>query len=645
MKKFFGSVIKDNIIFIIGISIYLEILLQFFIYSNISNVPLKIIYCLQIAIIFKTLSSLFSEKINKIITGGLIILISLIYCIHYIYYKTFGSVLSLYTISRFFQVTQFKTSISNVIINNLWAIILMLIPIFIYFIFKKKFSCTRISKKKLGIFVIILIVLYFITILIISTDKKEEMYSSKNLYYYINNSVENLKKFGLCTTIRLEIQRKIFGFEEKILYEYKDESGNIKILNSKEYNISDINFDELIESKKDETIKEISEYLKTEEPTKKNKYTGIFEGKNLIFIIGESFSSLAINKEVAPTLYKLANSGIVFENFYTPLFPVSTADGEYLTDNSLLPAENTWSIEKVAGNYMPYSYANLLENKGYKTYSYHNYKYDYYNRDKYLETMGYDTYLAWGNGLEERMDFSKSISSDYDMIKATVPDYINEEKFLAYYVTISGHMDYDNKNNNVVKNWEQVENLPYSDKCKGYLATQIELDKALEELINSLKSAGKLDDTVIVMCGDHYPYGLTESEIKELLPYDGDYNFEKFHMPLIIYNSKMETTKVEKYGSSLDILPTVLNLFGLEYDSRLLIGKDILSDVEPLVIFSNRSFITQNEKYDSLKRKLYRNGEKVTDSDYVSKITQKIYYKYRYSRLILETDYYRKIFN
>ena len=386
--------------------------------------------------------------------------------------------------------------------------------------------------------------------------------------------------------------------------------------------------------------------MKTEEPTKKNEYTGIFKGKNLIVIVGESFSSLSVDEEITPTLYKLVNNSFVFENFYTPLFPVSTADGEYLTDNALLPSENTWSIEKLPGNYVPYSYAKLLKEQGYKTFAYHNYKYDYYNRHKYFETMGYESYLADGNGLEEKMSFEEKPSSDYEMIKATVEDYINEDNFLAYYITMSGHMAYDKTNSMVVKNWDLVKDLSYSDKCKGYLATQIEFDKAMEELLNSLEKTGKLEDTVIVISGDHYPYGLTESEIKELLPYDkNEYSFERFHMPLVIYNSEIPTTIIEKYGSSLDVLPTVLNLFGLEYDSRLLIGKDILSDCEPLVIFSDRSFITENEKYNSISEVLYRDNKNVEDKEFVKKMKQKIYHKYKYSRLILENDYYRKIFD
>lgn len=351
---------------------------------------------------------------------------------------------------------------------------------------------------------------------------------------------------------------------------------------------------------------------------------------------------MAIMEDITPTLYKLKNEGINFNNFYTPLFPVSTADGEYLTDTSLLPAEGIWSIENVEGKTFPYTYANILKNDGYSTFAYHNYDYKYYKRDKYFPTMGYDTYLAAGNGLENRMDFSKVPSSDYEMVKTTIDDYIEKEKFVAYYMTMSGHMNYDKSNAIVEKNWNIVKDLAYSNKAKAYLATQIELDKALQELVTRLEEKGKLDDTVIVIVGDHYPYGLTLEEMQELSVKQLD-EFEKFNMPFIIYNSEEDKKIISnKYSSSLDVLPTILNLFGVEFDSRLLMGKDIFSDSEPLVIFSDRSYITNKGRYNSITEIF--EGEDV-DEAYINNVKQEIYYKYRYSRLILENDFYRYLAN
>ena len=388
------------------------------------------------------------------------------------------------------------------------------------------------------------------------------------------------------------------------------------------------------------------EYFSSQEASKKNKYTGMFKDKNLIVLVGESFSSLAIREDLTPNLYKLYKEGFQFDNFYTPIFPVSTADGEYITDTSLIPKEGVWSFLRVAGNYMPYSYANVFEKQGYSSNAYHNHTATYYERDKYIETMGYNSYLAVGTGLEDRMDTSNWPNSDYEMVKTTVNDYINNEKFMAYYMTVSGHMNYTKIGNMMVyRNWDQVKDLPYSNKAKGYLAANIELDKAVGELLSRLEQAGKLEDTVIVISGDHYPYGLTLGEINELSTFERDDKFEKFRMPFLIWSGSMKgPIKVEKIGSSLDVLPTVLNLFGAEFDSRLLMGRDILSDSNPIVIFSDRSFITDKGRYNSLTEQFTPNEGVTVEEGYVDKINTIIYKKYQMSRLILENDYYKHVF-
>ena len=232
------------------------------------------------------------------------------------------------------------------------------------------------------------------------------------------------------------------------------------------------------------------------------------------------------------------------------------------------------------------------------------------------------------------------------MIDVTINDYINNDKFLAYYMTVSGHLNYTKSGNAMVyRNWDAVKDLPYSDKAKSYLAANIELDKAVGRILDELEKTGKLEDTVIVISGDHYPYGLTLDEINELSTYERDDTLEKYRMPLLIWSGSMEEPiKVEKLGSSLDILPTVLNLFGVEFDSRLLMGRDILSDSDPLVIFSDRSFITDKGKYNAVTEKFIANdGIKIEDA-YIKEINNIIYKKFEISRLILENDYYRKVF-
>ena len=246
---------------------------------------------------------------------------------------------------------------------------------------------------------------------------------------------------GLYTAMKLDLKRLIFGFEEKVAIEVATIPENA-IKEEKKYNIVEIDFDTLIANEPDENIKTMHQYFANQIPSEQNEHTGMFKGKNLIVFVAEALSDVAIREDVTPNLYRLYSEGFQFDNFYTPLFPVSTADGEYMTDTSLIPKEGVWSIYRIKDHYIPYSYANVFEKLGYSSYSYHNHTATYYHRDEYLETMGYNSYLATGTGLEDRMNTKLWPNSDYEMIDVTVQDYINNDKFLAYYMTVSGHLNY-----------------------------------------------------------------------------------------------------------------------------------------------------------------------------------------------------------
>ena len=634
------------LIYYILFIVYEELVFSCIIFKTFpASFGLIILFSIPIAIVLNLITSVFKPKVNKIITYIITIALIIIFGAQIVYYSMYEAIISFFSMMHGGQVTEFMEVIIDVVLRNWYGILLFIIPLIILIILSKKKVITfeKNSIKQIAIKITSVLIIQLIALLCVNFINTDDMYSNKNLYYNIHVPKVTANRMGLLTTMRLDLQRFIFGFEEKLSVQTnaipKEEEKD-------SYNITYIDFDKLIKNEEDNTIKEMHKYFSSQEASKKNKYTGMFKDKNLIVLVGESFSSLAIREDLTPNLYKLYKEGFQFDNFYTPIFPVSTADGEYITDTSLIPKEGVWSFLRVAGNYMPYSYANVFEKQGYSSNAYHNHTATYYERDKYIETMGYNSYLAVGTGLEDRMDTSNWPNSDYEMVKTTVNDYINNEKFMAYYMTVSGHMNYTKLGNAMVyKNWEQVKDLPYSNKAKGYLAANIELDKAVGELLSRLEQAGKLEDTVIVISGDHYPYGLTLDEINELSTFERDDKFEKFRMPFLIWSGSMKgPIKVEKIGSSLDVLPTVLNLFGAEFDSRLLMGRDILSDSDPIVIFSDRSFITDKGRYNSLTEQFTPNEGVTIEEGYVDKINTIIYKKYQMSRLILENDYYKHVF-
>lgn len=647
MKK--RKKIIPSFLFLVLFIIFEELVFSAFVLNTAEGIFWKVLLSLPIGAFIYLLVGLGNEKFNKIFSSVLIFAISFIFGAQVIYYEVYGSIISLFSMMNGNQVFQFFEMILKKILENWYVIILVFLPFILWLVFMKKgrILLKKHDKKQYITKIAFIVIVQIIGIICINLTSSQDIYSAKNLYYNVHSPLLTASKMGICTTMRLDMQRLIFGFEEKEIDtgDIVNEPTNIPENEEKGYNILEIDFDSLIANETDETLKSMHEYFNTATVTQKNEYTGMFKGKNLVVFVAEAFSSMAIREDITPTLYKLYKEGFQFDNFYTPVFPVSTSDGEYITDTSLIPKEGVWSMKRIDGNYMPYSYANVFEKLGYSSNAYHNHTYTYYNRDVYIKTMGYNSYLAKGNGLEERMNCKLWPNSDYEMIDVTVDDYINNDNFIAYYMTVSGHLNYNRTGNMMVhRNWDVVKDMPYSEPARCYLATEVELDKAIAELIKRLEAAGKLEDTVIAISADHYPYGLTLDEINELSTYKRDDVFEKYRMPFLVWSGSMkEPIKVDKIGSSLDVLPTLLNLFGVEYDSRLLIGKDILSNVDPLVIYSNRSFITDKGRYNSITKKFTPNEGVEVEGDYVKKISSIINGKYKMSRLVLEKNYYNVI--
>lgn len=629
--------------------LYLELIYHLFIFNSfkLKHIFLITIFTVLSTIFIDLITSLFTKKINKWLMIIINCFLSILFIAQIINYRFYGNVISIYSIIHGGQVFGFLSAIFSVLWQNIICVILLLIPIPLYIIFNKKIETDNLSWKVILKKNSLLIIVFILSLLSLQTDKKE-IYSAKNLYYYRHAPLETVKKLGMLTTLRLDLERTITGFEENLtkvtdlnLPEVKEDTKNEDKI---KYNIEDIDFLKLAEEETKTEIKNIHYYMANETPTKQNKYTGMFKDKNLIVITAEAFSPIAVNEALTPTLYKLVNQGFTFTNFYSPIYYVSTSDGEYVSLTSLLPKESVWSFYKSSKNYLPYVYGNVFKNLGYETYAFHDGQYKYYDRNLSHPNMGYK-YMACGNGLEKLMNCKKWPQSDLEMINATFDMYSNEEKFVAYYMSISGHLEYNFYGNNMAnKNKALVADTEYSDKIKAYIACQIELDKALEELINKLKEKDILDDTVIVLSADHYPYGLTNDDINSVTPLE-DAKFDIHKNNLIIWSNTMKKNiKIDKIAESLDILPTILNLFGINYDSRLLIGKDILSDTDGLVILNDRSWITKYGKYNTSTQKFTSLTEEEIPENYVNKINEIVANKFVISKNILDTNYYKHVF-
>lgn len=627
--------------------IYLELIYKVFILKNVltTNTLSVILFSIPWIIIFSIITSIFNEKVNKVLTIILsftIMLITLAQIVYYNFYNSIFSFLSLTTGTG--QVLEFYEMIISVILRVWYIFVLILVPFILFIIFKNKiFNFNRNNYKYMLSFIAILLLSLLGIFIVVKKDNKG-FYSLQRLLFKTHAPMLTIDKTGLLTMEMIDIERYIFGFTEDVYDE------NINKVNQKEeivkpieYNKTDIDFDKLISEETNETIKNMHEYFKNIDASNKNDYTGLFKGKNLIFITAEAFDTIALSEELTPTLYKMANNSFIFNNYYQPLYPVSTSDGEYMNLTSLIPKEGVWSFSKSSKISMPYGIGNIFKKDGYVTYGFHNHNYKYYDRNKSHKNIGL-TYYGCGNGLEKKMNCKHWPNSDKEMIDATTNYYIDNDKFMTYYMTVSGHLNYNfNGNNMAYRNKDKVKNLPYSKAVKAYYATQIELDKAMESLLKELESKNKLNDTLIVIAPDHYPYGLTTKQMNEVSTIDRSDKFEKFHTTLIMYNPNIEKTEVNKVISSIDILPTIYNLYGIEYDSRLLIGRDIFSDNEHIVILSDRSWITDKGRYNSVTKKFTNNTDEVIDEDYINRINTIVNQKYSMSSLVLSNNYYKKL--
>ncbi|MCM1189198.1 MAG: sulfatase-like hydrolase/transferase [bacterium] len=408
-------------------------------------------------------------------------------------------------------------------------------------------------------------------------------------------------------------------------------------------------------SQTNKETKWLADYIAGLTPTNRNEYTGMFEGYNLIFLTAEGFSTYAIREELTPTLYKMVNSSFVFENYYVPLWQTSTSDGEYVNCTGLIP-DGQFSMRKSSQINMAYTLARFFAKEGVYCRAYHDNSLSYYDRHLSHPNLGYDFKAAklgdlsreeWGGQLFTMENPNAWPQSDYEMMQATLPEYIDDERFHVYYMTVSGHMNYNFKGNQMSsRNKEAVSELDMSENARAYIACNIELDKALQYLLEQLEQAGKLENTVICLSADHYPYGMSQEQYEELAGKDLSADMDLYRNSLILWSGSMEEpVTVEKACCSVDLLPTLLNLFGFDYDSRMYAGRDIFSDEEGLVIFNDKSFVTDTVAYNKKKKTTTWKKElsEEEQSAYLDEVKQDVKRRYNFSAYILRNDYYSVI--
>lgn len=635
-----------------------------FIYPIIFTIPLGLLCTL--------LTSFFRRGVNYFISGVLLVAAYLFMGAQLTYYKIFGSFISFSLIKMGGQaIKDFWPEAYNAVIVNSKALLVMALPLILMLLLlvfyivmavkgiKCKSNFNHRNWKVQLITFGALIPTYLVSLCTLYIGGTGH-YTPYDAYFNSDTTTEfSLNTIGALTTMFLELVGT--GKNANVgshLYSSSSSSNesepappiDTSIYTPDKYNMLDVDFDALNQQTDDKDLITLNNYFKSVIPTEKNDYTGMFKDYNLISICAESFSPYLIDPVVTPTLYKLANGGFVFNNFYNSYQSVTT-NGEYTFCMGLFPDltrnRTDGSFKASSNNLVPFCMGNMFSTEGVSAHGYHNYRGTYYSRRTSHPNMGYTMKF-----MEDGMEFTTTWpTSDLEMMQQSVDDYINEPRFHAYYMTFSGHYRYSFATNPMSKrNRELAEELVgdrgYSEPVEAYIACNLELEKALTYLMERLEQKGVLDKTVIVLTGDHYPYGLNYNQYNELAGHVVDTKFAKFESSFICYNSAMDPITIDTPCSTPDILPTLLNLFGFTYDSRMLAGSDVFSpNKEHVAVLSSQSFITDKVMFDSGSNQvIYLVDQNSLPAGYVEDNINLIKQKMTFSAAILNNDYYRFLF-
>jgi len=466
---------------------------------------------------------------------------------------------------------------------------------------------TKNNYKSCFLIVAIFLIAHVLTPLTLGKANEELTWSSwrnpRNIYMSFNDSNKSLKISGL--------------------YEYTVRNFYVTYLKTDEVeNYEDEQFLSL-------AFSDYGEY--------KNKYTGIFQNKNLIFVQLEGTDNWLINEKDTPTLYKMMKSSFNFTNHYSYYNGGgSTFNSEFAVNTGFItPLSYTQNAYTFNKNSFPYSMANLFKQNGYIVNAFHMNTGEYYSRTANYLNWGYNNYYGLID-IEEYTD--ESYTLDRELIlneKFNELMFPNDTNFVDYIIAYSGHLPFTNtkgvckllyeldnqpkENDNNKENSEVEETLfiqMTEEECVRRQAK--ETDYMMELLLQNLEEKNLIDNTVIVVFTDHYLYTLEDKSLLDKYK-ETDNNLIN-HTPFFIWSTDTKQTNIKEPTSQLNILPTVLNLFGMDYNPNNYIGEDALNPkYDGIVFFSDYSWYDGNVYVE--------NGE-VTNNKNISynKLEEKNYY-------------------
>lgn len=367
----------------------------------------------------------------------------------------------------------------------------------------------------------------------------------------------------------------------------------------------------------------LNNYFASQNITDFNDYTGMFEGKNVVVILMESVNEAIINEEYFPNFYNLYNNGWAWENTYSPRNSCATGNNEFSALTSLYSIYNSCTANVYKNNTYFESIFNLFNNKGYTTTSMHDFNEWYYYRSTIHTNMGSGKFYGAKDLGIKTAGYYGEWPSDVEFFEKAFDIVLNNESdapWMTWLTTVTSHQPYTTSSTYGDLYKDEFKKLGYSTAVSRYLSKLKVVDEAIGVMVEKLKNAGEWENTVIVMLADHYPYGLNRTSVSEMIDHElSDYEIER--TPFVIYNAEMEAKKFSDYNSYINLVPTIANLMNLDYDPRLYMGDDLLSDdYESLVVFADGSWKNELAYYNASTSKI----KYYTDYNYTAEEIQKI---------------------
>ena len=658
MKKLLNNKLIKNYLIILIFTNLLEISFRLISQSKVFDVSLlRIFIGLNfVSLLISFILSWTNKKSIKIFN----IIIAFIFSIYAFLQLGFNNFIGVYmsfnTTSQLGAVTDYVKEFLSSFLFRFYLIFIPFILLIIYYIFIDKFTELKLNKKFVlkshikyepGIRIISSLIILFLlgfmyneTLTIPFMQNELQTVSNEDLFAYPSVPSLVINEFGVIGFGFLDV--KSLYVEPTNNYVFNGEENNNISINT-DRTFDDTLWNELISNESNNKLNNINNYLINNTISDYNDYTGLFEGKNLIVIMMESVNEIFINKDLYPNFYKLYSEGISFTNNYSPRNSCATGNNEFSAMTGIYSIQNNCTANVYRKNTYPYSIFNLFNNAGYKTMSMHDYTEAYYYRSIIHQNMGSGKYYGVQDlGIPYYNEY-KNWASDEDFMEVAMDITLSDtsEPFMLWLTTVSSHQPYVQSSIEGDKYLSITEDTDYPMDLRRYMSKLKTLDNALGILLERLEESNELDDTVIALFGDHYPYGLKDSTINYVLDYDLD-DYEREKTPFVIYNSEISPQSIDKYTSYINLTPTIANLFNLNYDPRLYMGYDVLSDdYWNVVTFADGSWKNNLVYYNAGTSSVKYYVEDGMSIDEIKNINQIITNKMQMSRYIIENNYFK----